>query len=109
VVDYSLMVDDPHDEALRKKLNMTSSDEVTTEAPDAVSSSERRRAGRIENVPPALLPLFRGDGLEDRWWPQSDGDDLDSARGIMAGTAIGAALWISIALFCYLIYAITSR
>jgi hypothetical protein len=88
---------------------MTSSDEVTTDAPDGVSTSERRRTGRTENVAPALLPLLRGDGLEDLRWPQSDGDDLDSARGIMAGTAIGAALWILSALFCYLIYVIISR
>jgi hypothetical protein len=104
------MVDVPHDEALlRKRLDMTSSDAVTADAPGGISTHERRRRGRMENVSPALLPLLRGDGPEDRRPPQSDGDDLDSARGVIAGTAIGAALWISGALFCYLIYVIVPR
>jgi hypothetical protein len=88
---------------------MTSSDEITADAPDGVSISEHRRPGRIENISPALLPLLRGDGPDNRRGPQSDRDDLDSARGVMSGAVIGAGVWSSGALFCYLIYTIIAR
>jgi hypothetical protein len=80
---------------------MSSSDNVSAVRPDGMMFPGRGRPDHIEETSPALLPLLRGEGPEHKsvWEAR---DDLDSARGLIAGAAIGLALWPCGALLCYL-------
>jgi hypothetical protein len=76
------------------------SDEPPAPGPDqaAEQTVDRRRPGRIENVPPSLIPLLRGEQrpLVDDTSPAYD--SLDAARGILAAVVMSAVLWGLIAL-----------
>jgi hypothetical protein len=71
------------------------------------TSSDRRRPGRLEQVSPALVPLFRG--------AAQNGDiDLDidytaplaAAHGIALGMCLAVPLWALIGLAGWLIWSI---
>jgi hypothetical protein len=103
------VIDDPHDEVvLRTRFDIASSDGVSPAVPYGITTSERRRPGRIEEVSPALVPLLRGGGLENAR-PAEGRNDLDGARGLITGIATGSAVWILGVGLCYMIYVIISR
>ena len=61
--------------------------------------ADRRRPGRRERVDPGLVPLLRGqvppptDDLAEFGGP----DQLDAARGLVAGVLLSAPIWICVA------------
>jgi hypothetical protein len=82
---------------------MASSHDMTTVAEGGLTTAERRRPGRIEEISPALLPLLREPNSINLPITPAQDNDLDSARGILFGLLMSAALWICIALVYYLI------
>ena len=63
---------------------------------------DRRRPGRIANVSPELIPLLRGQ-LPDPEQQFGNPDHLHAARGLVAGVAIGTALWTAVIYAAYCI------
>ena len=61
--------------------------------------SDRRRAGRIENVSPYLIPLLRETpGADGAWDPDGRANDLRPATGILVSAMLGLAIWAAIGL-----------
>jgi len=82
---------------------MASSHDMTTVAEGGMTTDERRRPNRVEEVSPALLPLLRETSVVNlRITPPQD-DDLNSARGVIFGFLIAAAFWSCLALIYLLI------
>ena len=69
--------------------------------------SDRRRQGRLEQVNPTLVPLFRGAARNvDIDLDIDYTAPLDAARGIAVGLCLAAALWALIGLAGWLIWSI---
>ena len=80
------------------KAEATETDAVA--APSLVQ--DRRRAGRVQEASPTLIPLLRGPAqyvdLDE------DTNPLAPARGVMIGSLIAVFLWTLIALGCRLVF-----
>ncbi len=103
------MADDPHDEVIPQKQDTASSDDLSPLALDGITTPERRRPGRVEEVSSALVPILREEGLENPDCLEARSNDLDSARGLITGLGMGVALWILVIAFFYVIYRMISR
>lgn len=61
--------------------------------------ADRRRPGRSHAVSPELIPLLRGQGSplpEDDAVQFDEPDQMRAARGLVAGVALSAPLWLAI-------------
>jgi hypothetical protein len=54
---------------------------------------ERRRLGRIENVNPNLIPLWRGEEQPDDAFEETEYGDLAPPTGIIVGVLFSSLLW----------------
>src|ERR1700733_8735235 len=70
-------------------------DQTSDQTPDPQPTQDRRRPGLLENVSPELIGLLRRkpDARAPRPGDREAGDDLGSARGILAAAVVGVALW----------------
>ncbi len=82
------------------------------QCPEALAleeAADRRRTGRLEDVPPPLIPLLRFkpspeqvEAEQGHLAPSEDAEDDDSLRlmrGIAFGLAISAFFWIAVGVF----------
>jgi hypothetical protein len=108
-VGLTSMADDPHDEVVPQKLDTASLDDLSPVALDGTTTSERRRPGRMEEVSAGLVPLLRGESLENPGFPEARANDLDSARGLIVSIGTGLAVWILSVVLFYMIYIIITH
>jgi hypothetical protein len=65
---------------------------TAVEAPHPVRL-ERRRPGRMADVPPSLIPLLRGDTEPSFDYEAPPGSDLTPATGIAVSVLISGLMW----------------
>lgn len=62
---------------------------------------ERRRAGRVANVSPALIPLLRDEGQPTCDDEELRGHDLAPATGILMSVLLSSPIWVAIGRIIY--------
>jgi hypothetical protein len=75
---------------------------VAVAAPSVVQ--DRRRAGRVQQVSPTLIPLLRDSDLCVDIDLDEDSNPLGPARGVMVACLVSVPFWGLIAIGCWLFF-----